>query len=377
MRGLAITNYGIEDTASEEIKEISGAETSKGKGFVSFQTDKFENFFRLCYRCQSISKLILVLSDFKISRIHDIKEQIEQTDLKEWITGETSFVVRSIVLENEISRQELEPETGGFIIENTGANVDLENPDTTFFVFVQGDHCFFGIDFSGEDLSKRDYRIFQGSDTINATTSYALLRRSGFNKKESLLDPFCRSGTIVIEAALFSADFPVNYFSKDKFLFMKLKKFIDFDFIKFFEREDRKISKKKNIMITAASPSFQQINAAKKNANIAGILKQINFSRKESRNLDLRFDEKSIDLIITFPPQKSRIVSENKIRDIYRELFHQAGIILKDKGSITLLLRETDLAESIAESYGFHAGQKEKVMQGKEEFYISVFSRKG
>lgn len=374
MKGLAITNIGIEDIAVSEIKELTNAKTSKGKGLVVFETGKFEDFFRICYKSQSILKVVLLLERFKIKNVDDINSQIQKLNLDEWLKGST-FVVRSGTRNSDLVKSEIESETGAFIIDKTGAKVNLHEPEITFFVFIDGNDCFFGVDFSGDDLGKRDYRIFIGKESMKPTVAYSLLRIAGFKDNGSLLDPFCSAGTIAIEAALFAANFPVNFFSKDKFLFLKLKKFEDYDFDSFFEGEDKKIKQKIKAKITAADQSFQAISSTKKNAKIAGVEKKINFSRKQPEWLDTKFKEHEIGMIVSFPPQKGRHLPEKAAGKIYNELFYQADYILKKEGVVVLLLKDAEIAGKEAAKYKFRIKETRKIMQGKEEFTAVVFSK--
>lgn len=377
MKGLAITNIGIEDITSSEIKGITNKKTIKGNGVVIFEAEKFEDFFRLCYKAQSARKVLLLLGEFKIKNLDDIRKQIQKTSLKEWIGKDTTFAARCICRDSDFSSQEIEPEIGGFIFDalDFKPKVDLTNPDITFFAFIDREDCYLGIDFSGNDLGKREYRIFTGAEKLKPTVAYALVMMSGFKDGEALLDPFCGSGTIAIEAALYAKKMPVNFFNKEKFLFLKLKRFEDYDFEAFFDKENKKINKKIKSSITAADPNFQAIYSAKKNAKIAGVEKDISFSRKEPKWLDIKFKQSSIDRIVSFPPQKSRILTEKNVEKLYNELFYQADYILKKGGTAALLLKDTGIAESAAKKYNFKIKQKQKIMQGREEFVAVVFSK--
>ena len=116
MKGLAITNIGIEEITSSEIKELIGAKTKSGKGFVIFETEKYEDFFKLCYKAQSVLKIILILEEFKINDIDDIKSPVEKLDLKEWLDNST-FVVRTGTRDVNLIKSEIESMTGEFIFE--------------------------------------------------------------------------------------------------------------------------------------------------------------------------------------------------------------------------------------------------------------------
>ena len=375
MKGLAITNIGIEDAAASEISGLISSKTEKRKGCVIFDAKKHEDFFKLCYRSQSARKIMLLLSHFKIKTIEEIEKEIKNLDISEWISEKTTFVVRSTARNTKIRSQELEPEVGGFIIEKTNAKVELESPSTTFFVFIEGNECYLGIDFSGDDLGKRDYRVFTGSDILKPNVAFSLLRIAGYKPEDSLLDPFCASGTIPIEAALYATQFPVKHFSKDSFLFLNMKNFEKFDFQKFFEAEDKKADLKKKTQITAADSSFQAISAAKKNAKIAGVMKSISFSRKEPKWLDAKFSSGSVDKIVSFIPHKKRMLYRQNAEKLFEELFYQAEFILKKGGIVALLLNSTEHAEKSAEKYKFKLREKRKVMQGKSELDLVVFEK--
>jgi 23S rRNA G2445 N2-methylase RlmL len=373
MKGLAITNIGIEDACSKEITDILGenAKPHLRDSCVEFEFEKYEDLFLLCYKAQSVLKIMLLFDSFKIKSIDDIKEKVP--DLSEWISKDLAFVARCRNNNDSINTMEAEREVGGLIISKTEAKVSFKNPDVTFFIFINNNNCHIGIDFSGEDLGKRDYRLFTGSDTIKATVAYSLLRLGDFKDGETLLDPFCFSGAIPIEAALFASNFPVNHFSKDKFLFVDMKKFEDFDFDSFFDKIDEKIKKKIDSSIFAVDESVNAVTAAKKNAKIAGINKILSFSRKETDWLELKFKKETIDKIITHPPEAGRRHSEKAAAKIYDELFWQAEHMMKKTGKIVTLTTSPALMKAAAKARKFNLIEERKIMQGKMEFSALVF----
>lgn len=60
------------------------------------------------------------------------------------------------------------------------------------------------VDSSGEALSRRGYRKHTHSAPLRETIAAAMLFLSGWKRARPLLDPFCGSGTIAIEAALYA-----------------------------------------------------------------------------------------------------------------------------------------------------------------------------
>ena len=73
-------------------------------------------------------------------------------------------------------------------------------------VYLDHDECVLGLDSSGEALHKRGYRQATGEAPLKETLAAGILFLSGWNRRLPLFDPFCGSGTIAIEAALFAMD---------------------------------------------------------------------------------------------------------------------------------------------------------------------------
>ena len=333
MKAIAITNIGIEDISAKEIKEIIKADCKINKGFLTFEAEQ-KDLIKLCYLSQSITKLLLV-----------------PEDINEWIKGKT-FAIRG---KKEATEQ---------IAKKIKGKVDLKNPDIEFYAL---DEKHFGIDLTGEDLGKRDYRIFLGPESIKGNLAYALVRLSDYNTDKMLLDPFCRDGAIPIEAALYAAKFSPHYFKKDKFNFLKI----------FPETKLESLDKQKKIetSINAADFKITNVNAAKKNAKIAGVNKNINFSKIQTNDLELKFQENSIDCIATIIPYLGKS-SDKKINEVYKEIFYQAEYILNKKGKIVLLTRpqREEIIKKKAKEHKFKLEENRMVMKGKEKWKILIFT---
>jgi putative N6-adenine-specific DNA methylase len=71
-------------------------------------------------------------------------------------------------------------------------------------VYVEKDVAYILLDITGAPLYKRGYRLEGGGAPLRETTAAAMLILSGWKRKYSLYDPFCGSGTVAIEAALYA-----------------------------------------------------------------------------------------------------------------------------------------------------------------------------
>ena len=150
---------------------------------------------------------------------------------------------------------------------------------------------------------------------------------------------------------------------------MKLNLGIDFE--EFFKDVDNNIKKTK-ANINCFDHMFKYVDYSKKNAKIAGVDKQINFSRVELEWLDIKFKEKSIDRIVTNPP-----TSKNADLDkIYNEFFYQCEYILKNDGTVSLITRLPDFVKKHAEKHNFLASKEKEVWSGEQLLKIMIFKKK-
>src|SRR3989344_6890400 len=232
MKGLAITSKGIEDTASTEIKELIRAECKIEEACIVFDFKKFEDLCLLCYKSQSVDRIVYLIGELEFHNFHEEFEKfLKKADIAGWIKKYKNFKVEcSRTGKHDFKSVDAETQFAKFILnkyKNEEPRFNLKEYDIIFFIYIINDKLYFGVDFAGFELNKRLYKIFLHPGSLRGTVAYALIRESGFQKKESMLDPFSRDGVVVIESAFYSNDFPVNYFKKDKFAFLKLDLGID------------------------------------------------------------------------------------------------------------------------------------------------------
>lgn len=375
MKSLAITHPGLESVAAEEIKELLGKnvkDVSTEPSVVFFDVKEYLDLCLLCYKAQSLIKVLLLFGGFEFKNEEGIFSKAKQIakgkELANFIGKKTKFMVKCMRIgEHRFNSNEIESGIGKHI----EGIVDLANPEAILYVYIIHDRCYIGIDFSGFDLSKRQYRIFTHKDSLKATVAYSLLRIAEYNKEDFIVDPFCGAGSIPIEAALYACNFPVNHYTKDKFIFLNFKILKDIDFKRFFDGVDKKINIDEKTKIHGYDFMLGYVRAAQKNAKIAGINKKINFSRAEIEWLDTKIDKGNADKIVTNMPE---ITERNSkvMGKVYAEFFHQAEFILKKKGRIVIVANSPELIKRYAKDYKLKVKKTLKIMQGKKELLVFI-----
>ncbi len=372
MEGFAITSRGIEETAAIEIKELVKADCKAEAGCVIFGFKKFEDLCLLCYKCQSVGRAACLLGSFEFADFSkDFEKFIDKLKFDKWVEKSKNFKVECIRHGNhDFNSVDVEKKAAQFIQKRfKNKKFDIKSYGIIFLAYIVDSKCYFGIDFAGFELNKRAYKIFLHSNSLRGTIAYALIRESGFKKNEVMLDPFSRDGVIAIEAAFYASGFPVNYYKKDKFAFLKLK--IGVDFEKLLESIDKSLKKPK-AKIYAYDHLFKYVDYSRKNAKIAGVDKQINFSRVELEWLDIKFKKESVDRIITNPPTSKNA----NLEKVYGEFFYQCDYILKNNGTVALISRIPDIVKRHAEKHNFAIHKEKSVWSGEQLLGIMVLKKK-
>ena len=371
MNGIVITSKGVEETAAKEVKGLIGADCKIQEGCVIFDFKDCKDLCLLCYKSQSADRVLYLIGSFGFDDFFDeFGKFIGKLDFGEWIKKYEKIKIECIRLGTHDFRSvDVEAKAAEFILKKAKGKV-IANKDyeIIFFIYIIGNKCYFGVDFAGFELNKRNYKIFTHSNSLRGTIAYALIRESGFGKKELMLDPFSRDGVIAIEAAQFASGFPVNYYKKEKFAFLKLNLGIDYE--KFFNRIDKQVKKQK-AKISCFDHLFKYVDYSRKNAKIAGVDKFIDFSRTELEWLDIKFRKESVDRIITSLP-----ASKNAdLGKIYDEFFYQSSYILKRKGAVALISRLPDFAKKYAERHNFAVAKEKDVWSGEQLLNILIFKK--
>jgi len=135
----------------------------------------------------------------------DIEEKVEGLDLGE---GKT-FGIKAKKLEGGISTSLLKNRIGEAIERSRDISVSLEDPDIWISVFA-GKEVYLCREIAAVDRKiferrKPHHRPFSSPISLHPRIATALVNLSGIVAGETLLDPFCGTGGILIEAGLIGA----------------------------------------------------------------------------------------------------------------------------------------------------------------------------
>ncbi|MGV8141004.1 MAG: hypothetical protein ACP5NW_01030 [Candidatus Woesearchaeota archaeon] len=376
-----IVNKGFEKVAVSQIREILGdvKEITVENTIVIFKSHSMEDAYRFIYKNQIANRVMYMIDEFDyhtedelLASISKIVNGTDDALLKDLILKGSDFRA-SIKMDEHTDVTYLEAEIGGILIDyakvfGTSMKVNLKNPTLNFCVYIHNSHAYVGIDLS-DDLSKRDYKIFNNAVSLKGPTAFGLLMLAGYDPKDVYLDPCCYSGVLEIEAALYATQTSHRYYNKS-FPFMKM--FPETDWDRFFkkidsERIDTKFS------IVGSDKLLSSVTAAVKNAKIAGVESTIDFRRIDFDWMDIKFEEDSVDIIVTFLQGSSKH-DKNLVKD-FKQIFYQAEYILKDSGKLVVMCLSKDLLMKASEEY-FDLDKILDVHSGSQVMHVLFFKRK-
>jgi putative N6-adenine-specific DNA methylase len=171
--------------------------------------------------------------------------------------------------------------------------------------------CTISIDSSGPLLYRRGYRLATGKAPLRETLAAAILLASGWDTLSPMLDPFCGSGTIAIEAALLARRIPPG--AKRPFAFMDWPNF-DPEIWGKLLAEARTMERASSPKIVASDRDAGAIQAAGANAERAGVMDSIEFSCRPISAIDPPLGP---GWVVTNPPYGVRLGAPGDLRSLY------------------------------------------------------------
>jgi putative N6-adenine-specific DNA methylase len=181
--------------------------------------------------------------------------------------------------------------------------------------------CTASLDSSGALLHRRGYRLATAKAPLRETLAAGMLLASGWDLKSPLLDPFCGAGTIPIEAALMARRIAPGL--RRRFAFMDWPNF-DEGAWEDQRAEAREVQVKSGPLVIASDRDAGAIQAARENAERAGVADGIDFSCRALSSVD---PPQGSGWVVTNAPYGVRLgVSE----DLFK-LYTRFGRVLRMK----------------------------------------------
>ena len=307
------TNPGLEDVVAEEFQqrlveaglEPAGTELKPfglGGHVLVRSGQSFEELEPIAWRMRSVHHLLRPVHCFSLPEeepLGAICGKLAGLEIPGMRTASSFRVTTRRVGEHPFTSLDVQKEAGRVLVERYGCAVDLENYELNVRVDLFGTTCLVGLQSTRTALSKRQMRVYQPRAALKTPVAYAMLRFARLEGKEgALLDPFCGSGTILVEAAQVHPW--VELFGCDLFP--------------------------------------EAVEGARRNVESVGLSNRIEIRRADARAIGREFPPERFRAIVTNPPYGVQMGRNLNFAALYRTFLEQAWKVLEPGGSLVLLV---------------------------------------
>ncbi|WP_330590518.1 class I SAM-dependent RNA methyltransferase [Lacrimispora defluvii] len=366
---IAPCHFGMEAVLKKEITDLGYDITLVEDGRVTFLGDD-EAICRANVFLRTAERVLLKAGSFHADSFEELFQATKKIPWEEYIPADGKFWVAKASsiksklfspsdIQSIMKKAMVERMKGAYKVEwfeENGASYPLR-------VFLYKDQVTVGIDTTGDSLHKRGYRTLTSKAPITETLAAALIMLTPWNKDRILVDPFCGSGTFVIEAAMMAANIAPgmnrSFLSEDWKNIIPRKCWYDT-----MDEANDLVDNDVKVDIQGYDIDPEIVKAARANAESAGVDHLIHF---QQRSVEALSHPKKYGFIITNPPYGERLEEKENLPKLYRQIGERYAAL--DAWSLYMITAYED-----AERYiGRKADKNRKIYNGMMKTYFYQF----
>ena len=364
-RFTAPCHFGLESVLSGELKRMGAEDAAAADGRVSF-SGGWEMLARANLNLRTAERVLLCLGEFEARSFVELFDRTRELPFEEFIGRQDAFPVKghsvhsqlhsipdcqSIIKKAAVERLKEKYSLGWF--EETGPIHQIR------FNIVK-DQVGVYLDTSGVGLHKRGYRKNGSEAPIKETLAAGMLDLAGIRRDSALYDPFCGSGTFLIEGALKAMNIPAGIsrsFAAQKWGCVPGKIWAQ-------ERSRGLELVRRDAKFAAYGSDIdpKAVELALDNGKKAGIAPRIRIRIRPIQDFRTVTDA---GIVVTNPPYGERLLDVESAREIYQEM----GKVFVRRPDFAYGIISPD--EKFEEYFGRRATKRRKLYNGmmKCNFY--------
>lgn len=366
-------HFGLEAVLKREVYDLGYEIERVEDGRVTITADA-EAVCRANIFLRTAERVLICVGRFKAFTYDELFENVKACPWEEYLPANAKFWVKkaSTVNSKLFSSTDIQSIVKKAMVERMKKHYDVDwfaedGDEYPVRVFINKDEVTVCLDTTGDSLHKRGYRIQAGLAPISETLAAALIMMTPWKKDRILIDPFCGSGTFVIEAALIAAGIAPGMnrsFTAEKWTNI-IDKQLWYDAVS--EAQDN-INMDVDVDIQGYDIDGDVIKTAKDNAVRAGVETMIHFQQRPVSELSHR---NKYGFIITNPPYGERLEEQNALPAIYTDFGNRFKAL--DSWSAYVITSY----EGIEDCFGKKADKNRKIYNGMiKTFYYQFLGPK-
>lgn len=362
---IATTTFGLEAVVKRELISLGFDDIKASDGKVEFTGDE-STIVKANMWLRCAGRVWIKMGEFKAVTFDELFEKTKALPWGDWIPVDGKFtVVGKSVKSTLFSVSDCQAIVKKAVVEKLKQKYKVDwfdeiGAEYKIQVAILKDMVTLAIDTSGSSLHKRGYRADAMTAPLKESLAAAMVQLSYWRKDRILLDPFCGSGTIPIEAALIGRNIAPGLnrkFASEEWerIGPALWKQARIDAYKAIDYDTE-------LKIYGTDIDPEAIEVAKENAIKAGVDDCITFEVKPCEETKLMGD---YGVLITNPPYGERLGELKEVENIYRAL---GRIMAENTTWSTYLITSMEYFEKL---FGRKADAKRKLFNGriKTDYY--------
>lgn len=366
---VAPCHFGLESVLAGEIRRLEGQEVTASDGRVSFSGD-FSLLARANLCLRTAERVLILLGEFEARSFAELFDQVRALPFEQFIGRQDAFPVKGHSTKSQLHSvpdcqaiikkaavERLREKYGVGWFEETGPVHQIQ------FIILK-DRVSILLDTSGPGLHKRGYRRNSTEAPIKETLAAGILDLARVRRDSVLYDPFCGSGTFLIEGALKAMNIPAgitrrfaaqNWDSIPSSVWQE-ERTRGLDLV----RRDAKFAAYGSDLDPSA------VELALDNAHKAGIAQRVRIRTRDIREFRTVTDS---GIAVTNPPYGERLLDQKTARELYRLM----GQAFQPRDGFSYAVISPD--EEFERSFGRRASKRRKLYNGMLKCQLFLYEQ--
>ncbi|MDP3088097.1 MAG: THUMP domain-containing protein [Methylotenera sp.] len=320
-RYFATCPRGLEQLLADELITVSAKSIKLTDGGVSFDGD-----WAVCYAANLYSRIatriLWQVARGKYLDEEDLFEAAYKLNWSQWFDVKYDFMVKVTGVKCplkslEFATLKIKDAVCDKFRQVVGSRpyIDTKTPAVRIHAYLAADEYQFYLDTSGAALYQRGNRGASIEAPLRENLAAGILKLSGWQVGQPLLDPMCGSGTFLLEAAMVALDIAPGH--KRSFGFEVLKTFETNIWSKLKNQAAAKVKPVTFQKIYGSDVDLRAVRIAKRNLEDAGLLAAVQLSQQDIVNVIAPADS---GVMIANPPYGVRIGEEDDLVMLYPKM---------------------------------------------------------
>ncbi len=366
---IAPCHFGMEAVLKREIIDLGYDITEVADGRVTFFGDE-EALCRANIFLRTAERILIKIGSFHAETFEELFQGTKSLPWEEYIPVNGKFwVAKAASVKSKLfSPSDIQSIMKKAMVDRLKGvyNVNWFAEDGDSFpvrVFLMKDEVTVGLDSTGESLHKRGYRKLTAKAPIAENLAAAMIMLTPWNKDRILVDPFCGSGTIPIEAAMMAANMAPGMnrsFTAESWGHIIGKR----NWYDALDEANEMVDLSVETDIQGYDIDDKMVTIARENAKLAGVDQMIHFQRRGVEQLS---SPRKYGFLITNPPYGERLEDKSAMPALYRTI----GERFKSLDSWSMYL--ITAYEQAEKDIGKKADKNRKIYNGMMKTYYYQF----